>query len=217
MTEMSPVGTATQFSRHHDCLSAEEKRVLKRKAGRRLFGVELKIVDDDGNRVPHDGKRTGHLHVRGNSVVSGYFGNAAATQEAFDAEGWFKTGDIASIDADGFMAIVDRSKDLIKSGGEWISSIDIENLALSCPGIAACAVIGLPHPKWDERPLLVAVKAPGADPSKEEILAFIAARVAKWQVPDDVVFTDKLPMTATGKVSKKDLRETYRNHRLPGA
>ena len=209
MTEMSPIGTATQFSSEHAHLGADEKRLLKRKQGRRLFGVELKIVDGAGQRLPHDGVAFGDLYVRGNSVVSGYFNNEAASREAIDGEGWFKTGDIATIDKEGFMSIVDRSKDLIKSGGEWISSIDLENAALACPGIAQCAVIGVPHPKWDERPLLVVVKKEGADVAKEPILTFLAAKVAKWQLPDDVVFVDALPMTATGKISKKDLRGKF--------
>lgn len=215
MTEIGPVGALTQFSVEHNRLDDETRRAIKRKQGRRNFGVELKIVDDSGTRLPHDGKSVGHLYVRGNTVVSGYYENEAASQEATDAEGWFNTGDVASIDHEGFMAITDRSKDLIKSGGEWISSIDIENAVSTCPGIATCAVIGVPHPKWDERPLVVAVKKPGMEPTKEDVLAFVSAKVAKWQIPDDVVFVADLPLTATGKISKKDLREQFRGHRLP--
>ena len=216
MTEMSPIGTCSQFSIEHQALSEEERRLLKRKAGRRLWGVDLKIVDDGGHRQPHDGLATGHLYVRGHGVVSGYFNNETASREAIDAEGWFRTGDIASIDPAGFLGIADRSKDLIKSGGEWISSIDLENAAIAFPGIAACAVIGVPHPKWDERPLLVVVKKPGTEPAKTDILAYLAGRIAKWQVPDDVAFVEALPMTATGKVSKKDLRERFKDYKLPG-
>jgi fatty-acyl-CoA synthase len=215
MTEIGPVGTLTQFSVEHNRLDDETRRAIKRKQGRRDFGVELKIVDDSGTRLPHDGKSVGHLYVRGNTVVSGYYENEAAGRQAADAEGWFSTGDIASIDHEGFMAITDRSKDLIKSGGEWISSIDLENALSTCPGIATCAVIGVPHPKWDERPLVVAVKKPGMEPTKEDVLAFVSTKVAKWQIPDDVVFVAGLPLTATGKISKKDLREQFRDHRLP--
>jgi fatty-acyl-CoA synthase len=190
-------------------LPAEGRWKFKQKQGRRLFGVDLKIVDDKGQRLPHDGKAFGDLYVRGNTVVSGYFENDRATREAIDAEGWFKTGDIASIDAEGFMSIVDRSKDLIKSGGEWISSIDIENSTMACPGVATCAVIGIPHPKWDERPLLVVVAKEDGGATKEAILDHLRPKIAKWQVPDDVVFVQALPMTATGKVSKKDLRTQF--------
>ena len=215
MTEIGPVGTLTQFSVEHNKHGLEERRAIKRKQGRRNFGVEMKITDNAGTRLPHDGNVVGHLYVRGNTVVSGYYKNEAASRDAIDAEGWFRTGDIASIDPEGFMAIADRSKDLIKSGGEWISSIDLENAVGACPGIAACAVIGVPHPKWDERPLLVAVKKQGMEPTREDILAFLAARVAKWQIPDDVVFVASLPLTATGKISKKDLREQFHGYRLP--
>ena len=215
MTEIGPVGTLTQFSVEHNKHGLEERRAIKRKQGRRNFGVEMKITDNAGTRLPHDGNVVGHLYVRGNTVVSGYYKNEAASRDVIDAEGWFRTGDIASIDPEGFMAIADRSKDLIKSGGEWISSIDLENAVSACPGIAACAVIGVPHPKWDERPLLVAVKKQGLEPTREDILAFAAARVAKWQIPDDVVFVASLPLTATGKISKKDLREQFHGYRLP--
>jgi fatty-acyl-CoA synthase len=153
--------------------------------------------------------------VRGSTIVSGYFKNPEASAKQIDAEGWFATGDVAKITPDGWLMIVDRTKDLVKSGGEWISSIDVENAALACKGIANCAVIGVPHPKWNERPLLVAVKAPGADPTKAEILDTLASRIAKWQLPDDVVFIDALPMTATGKISKRDLRARFAEYRLP--
>jgi fatty-acyl-CoA synthase len=212
MTEMSPIGTCTRLSPHQRELPIEQRWALKAKQGRRLFGVELKIVDGEGNRLPHDGEAFGDLYVRGNTVVSGYFDNAKASGEVIDAEGWFKTGDIASIDEQGFMSIVDRSKDLIKSGGEWISSIDIENSAMGCPCVATCAVIGVAHPKWDERPLLVVVAKDGGA-TKETILDYLRPKVAKWQVPDDVVFVQSLPMTATGKVSKKDLRTQFADFR----
>lgn len=193
------------------------RREIKRKQGRRNIGVELKITDDEGTRLAHDGKVVGHLYARGNSVISGYYKNEAASQEAFDAEGWFKTGDIASIDPKGFVAIADRSKDLIKSAGEWISSLALENVASACPGVSACAVIGVPHPKWDERPLLVAVRVDGAELTREDILAFMSDKVAKWQIPDDVIFISALPLTATGKVSKKDLRKQLHGYKLPTA
>ncbi|MEZ5922838.1 MAG: long-chain-fatty-acid--CoA ligase [Hyphomicrobiaceae bacterium] len=217
MTEMSPVGTCSRLMPKQMTLAPEQRWKFKQKQGRRLFGVELKIVDGNGRRLPHDGKAFGDLYVRGNTIISGYFENDKATREAMDAEGWFKTGDIATIDGDGYMTIVDRSKDLIKSGGEWISSIDIENSAMACPGVATCAVIGIAHPKWDERPLLIVVSKEGAGATKESILDFLRPKVAKWQMPDDVVFVDTLPLTATGKVSKKDLRAQFEDFRWPEA
>ncbi len=215
MTEMSPIGTTSMLQPAVQALPLDERLKLKAKAGRRLFGVEMKIVGADGARLPNDGKASGDLYVRGNTISSGYYANEAASAEALDAEGWFKTGDVATIDAAGIMTITDRSKDLIKSGGEWISSIDVENAAAGCPGVGACAVIGVPHPKWGERPLLVVVAKAGETPRREEILGFLGARIAKWQLPDDVVLVEALPMTATGKVSKKDLRERFKAHVLP--
>ena len=217
MTEMSPIGTLGNLHPPFSDLPMEKQLDLKQKQGRRAFGVDLKIVDENGNRQPHDGKAVGELFVRGNAVVSGYFENEKATAGALDAEGWFGTGDVATIDADGFLTITDRAKDLIKSGGEWISSIDVENMAMSHPGIANCAVIAVPHPKWDERPMLIAVAAPGAEPSKAEVLQHLTSGLAKWQLPDDVVFVDDLPLTATGKVSKLTLRQQYADHKLPDA
>ena len=214
MTEMSPVGTLTQMTPEEHELPFEQRMDIKSRQGRRMFGVDLKIVDDDGNRLPHDGKAQGELFVRGSAVVSGYFENPNATAAAIDKEGWFATGDVATITEDGWLILVDRTKDLVKSGGEWISSIDVENVAIGCPGVANAAVIAVPHPKWYERPLLVVVKAPGADPSKEQVLTHVAAHLAKWQVPDDVVFIDSLPLTATGKISKKDLRVKFAQHKL---
>jgi fatty-acyl-CoA synthase len=214
MTEMSPVGTLTTLRPKERALPALERAALSAKQGRRMFGVDLKIIDDKGNRAPADGETTGELFVRGAAVVSGYYENAEASRKQIDAEGWFATGDVAKLTRDGWLVIVDRTKDLVKSGGEWISSIDVENAALAVKGIANCAVIGVPHPKWNERPLLVVVKAPGAEPSKAEILAALGKSIAKWQMPDDVVFLDALPLTATGKVSKKDLRARFADHRL---
>ncbi len=216
MTEMSPVGT-------HGCLSApmrekpfEEQMALKSKQGRRMFGVELKIVDDEGNRLPHDGEASGELFVRGNTVISGYFGNEAASARALDAEGWFGTGDVASIDAQGFVTVHDRTKDLIKSGGEWISSIDLENLAMAHPKVGSCAVIAVPHPKWDERPMIVVVpKDEGDPPTLDDLHGAMEGQVAKWQLPDDMALVEALPLTATGKVSKLTLRERFRDHPLP--
>ncbi|HET7154873.1 MAG TPA: long-chain-fatty-acid--CoA ligase [Hyphomicrobiaceae bacterium] len=216
MTEMSPVGTLTVFRPEEQKLSPMERAKLSAKQGRRMFGVDLKIIDEKGNRAPPDGKTSGELFVRGSTIVSGYFNNPEASAKQIDSEGWFGTGDVAKITPDQWLLIVDRTKDLVKSGGEWISSIDVENAALACKGLANCAVIGVPHPKWDERPLLVAVKAPGAEPTKAEILDVLASKIAKWQMPDDVVFVDALPMTATGKISKKDLRAKFADYKLPG-
>jgi fatty-acyl-CoA synthase len=215
MTEMSPVGTHGLLSETHKDLPFEEQMALKSKQGRRLFGVELKIVDEAGKPLPHDGHASGELFVRGNTVIAGYFNNRDATAEAFDHEGWFGTGDIASIDERGFLTIQDRAKDLIKSGGEWISSIDLENIVMAHPKVASCAVIAVPHPKWDERPLLVVVPASDDKPSLDELHAALLDHVAKWQLPDDMVFVESLPLTATGKVSKLTLRRQFGDHTLP--
>jgi fatty-acyl-CoA synthase len=214
MTEMSPVGTLTQMTPEERALPFDQQMDIKSRQGRRMFGVDVKIVDADGKRLPHDGEAQGELFVRGAAVVSGYYENAGATSAAIDKEGWFGTGDVATITPDGWLVLVDRTKDLVKSGGEWISSIDVENVAIGCPGVANAAVIAVPHPKWYERPLLIVVKAPGANPSKDEILAHVATRLARWQVPDDVVFVESLPLTATGKISKKDLRAAFAHHKL---
>lgn len=215
MTEMSPVGTLGVLALGDRGKSFEERIGLKSRQGRRMFGVDLKIVDENGVRQPHDGEATGELFVRGPTIVSGYYENEAASAKAFDNEGWFGTGDVAKITPDGYLIIVDRTKDLVKSGGEWISSIDVENAAMAHPGIAACAVIGVPHPKWQERPLMIAVKAPGADPQKADVMATLEKSIAKWQLPDDIVFVDQLPLTATGKVSKLILRKQFADHPLP--
>jgi fatty-acyl-CoA synthase len=215
MTEMSPVGTLTLFRPEERARPPLERARLSARQGRRMFGVDLKVIDEHGRRAPPDGETSGELFVRGPAIVSGYFNNPEASAKQIDTEGWFGTGDVAKITPDGWLVIVDRTKDLVKSGGEWISSIDVENAALACKGLANCAVIGVPHPKWNERPLLVAVKAPGAEPSKAEILEVLASRIARWQLPDDVVFVDALPMTATGKISKKDLRARFAGYKLP--
>ena len=216
MTEMSPVGSLGILTPEMADLPAGEQLALKSKQGRRVFGVDFKIVDEEGVPQPHDGAATGELFVRGNTVVAGYFNNEEASAEALDAEGWFGTGDVASISPDGFLNITDRAKDLIKSGGEWISSLDVENMAMAHPHITNCAVIAVPHPKWEERPVLVAVPAVEA-PDRAAILAHLGDHLAKWQLPDDIIFVDELPLTATGKVSKLTLRQAYAEHRLPDA
>jgi len=213
MTEMSPIGTLGLLGPQHAAAGASEKLAMKSTQGRRGYLIDLKIVDAAGQRLPHDGTATGELYVRGPCIVSGYYNNEAASAECIDGDGWFGTGDVASIDPDGFLSITDRAKDLIKSGGEWISSIDVENMALAHPDIANCAVIAVAHPKWDERPLLIAVAATEA-PDKASINAHLAAHLAKWQLPDDIVFVDELPLTATGKVSKLTLRERFKDHAL---
>ena len=214
MTEMSPVGTLSRLTPAMEAEPLERRVELKSRQGRRMFGVEMKIVDDEGHPLPHDGEATGELLVRGNGVAAGYFENEAAGRAALTPDGWFRTGDVAAIDGQGFLHIADRTKDLIKSGGEWISSIDVENVAMAHPAVANCAVIAVPHPKWDERPLLVVQKAAGADPDADELRAHVGQHLAKWQVPDDVVFVDELPLTATGKVSKRTLRERFAGHPL---
>ncbi|WP_306147953.1 MULTISPECIES: long-chain fatty acid--CoA ligase [unclassified Roseibium] len=210
MTEMSPLGTQGNLPPRMDDWNMKDRIDRKQSQGRRVFGVDLKIVDDEGNRLPHDGKTPGHLYVRGNSITSGYFENPEASKLVFDEEGWFCTGDIAAITSDGFLVITDRSKDLIKSGGEWISSLDLENIVMSHSGVANCAVIAVPHPKWDERPLLIIQsKDDDAPPPKDELLEMLGEHFAKWQLPDDVVYVDALPLTATGKVSKLTLRKNF--------
>lgn len=214
MTEMSPVGTHASLSGPHAELPLDERVALKGTQGRRVFGVDLKIVGEDGTRQPHDGKATGELFVRGNAVTAGYFHNAEATREAFDDEGWFGTGDVASISPDGFLSISDRAKDLIKSGGEWISSLDMENVVMADPNVANCAVIAIADDKWGERPLLIVVPEAGCSPDKAAITAELGRHFAKWQLPDDMVVLDELPLTATGKVSKLTLRQRYKDGAL---
>jgi acyl-CoA synthetase (AMP-forming)/AMP-acid ligase II len=215
MTEMSPLGTIGTLTAGQEGWTDAEKIDVQCKQGRGVFGVELKIVDDDGEELPWDGKTFGRLMVRGASVASGYYKGEGA--DSFDAEGWFDTGDVSTIDEYGFMQITDRSKDVIKSGGEWISSIDIENVAVGHPGVAEAAVIGIEHPKWDERPLLIVVRGPGSDADREGILEFFDDKVAKWCVPDDVVFVEEIPHTATGKIQKTVLREQFKEYVLPTA
>ena len=214
MTEMSPLGTVNTYKKKHLALSAAERDRIRLNQGRCIFGVEMKIVDGDGNPLPHDGKAFGDLLVRGPWITSGYF-----KSEGGDAlrDGWFPTGDVATIDPDGYMQITDRSKDVIKSGGEWISSIDLENIAVAHPVVIEAAVIGAYHPKWDERPLLVVIRKAGQEVTRDELIAFYEGKVAKWWIPDDVVFVDELPHTATGKLSKLQLRERLRDYRFPGA
>lgn len=206
MSEMSPLGTTNNPLAKHFDLPLEEQHKLRESQGRPPYGVELKIVDDDGKDLPHDGVTQGDLLVRGHWVLDSYF---QMQDEDLLQDGWFATGDVATLDPDGYMTIRDRSKDIIKSGGEWISSVELENIAVAHPQLATAAVVGVPHPKWDERPLLVAVKAEGSDPTEEELLAYFDGKIAKWQVPDKVVFVDALPLNATGKVLKRNLRADF--------
>jgi fatty-acyl-CoA synthase len=218
MTEMSPLGTLCTLKNKHLDLPKEEQMKVLLKQGRAIFGVDMKIVGADGEELPQDGKSAGDLLVRGPWVVREYFRSEGGDPLVRDAAGhaWFPTGDVATIDADGFMQITDRSKDVIKSGGEWISSIDIENIAVAHPGVAMAACIGMPHPKWDERPIVVVVKKQGVELSREDLLKFYEGKAAKWQVPDDVVFVDAIPLGATGKMLKTRLREQLKDYRLPG-
>jgi acyl-CoA synthetase (AMP-forming)/AMP-acid ligase II len=211
MTEMSPIGS---LANRPTGIADADWWPLKLKQGRPPFMVDMKITDDAGNTLSHDGRTFGRLKVKGPAVARSYFRGEGLA--AFDAEGWFDTGDVATIDEWGFMQITDRAKDVIKSGGEWISSIDLENLALSCPGVQEAAAIGLAHPKWGERPLLVVVRKAGAGVSAAEIRAHLEGKIARWWMPDDVVFVDEIPHTATGKISKLDLRERFRDYRFPG-
>ncbi len=213
MTETSPLGTTGNLKPRHAILPYEEKLSIKAKQGRAIYGVDLKIVDGQGQELPRDGKAFGHLMVRGPWIANGYLKGEGG--QILDNEGWFDTGDVATLDPDGYMQITDRSKDVIKSGGEWISSIDLENDALGHPAVAEAAVIGVIHPKWDERPLLIVIKKKGVAVTKEEILDYMRKKVAKWQVPDDVVFVDQLPHTATGKLLKTKLRDDFKDYKLP--
>jgi acyl-CoA synthetase (AMP-forming)/AMP-acid ligase II len=214
MTEMSPLGTVCVLKAKHQALSSDERYAVQFKQGRAIFGVDMKIVDAAGAELPWDGKAFGDLMVRGPWILSSY-----CKSEGGDplVNGWFPTGDVATIDADGFMQVTDRSKDVIKSGGEWIGSIDLENIAMSHPAVAMAAVIAVHHPKWDERPLLIVVKKPNVELAKQEILQHFDGRIAKWWTPDDVVFVDAIPLGATGKMLKNRLREQYKDYRLPSA
>ncbi len=206
MTEMSPLGSVNQPLAKHSALPMQEQHRLRENQGRPVFGVELEILDDDGNPLPHDGVAQGDLVTRGHWILDAYF---RSTTEETLTNGWFDTGDVATMDPDGYITIKDRSKDIIKSGGEWISSVELENIAIAHPKLADAAVIGARHEKWDERPVLVAVKAEGQEPTEKELLDFFDGKIAKWQVPDRVVFTDVLPRNATGKVLKRNLREEF--------
>ncbi len=214
MTEMSPLGTCNTPKAGTESLSEDEQIDLATKAGRGIFGCELRIVDDAGNELPWDGVAYGALQVRGPWVCSDYYKLAGSAGTHTD-DGWFDTGDVATIDPQGYMAITDRTKDVIKSGGEWISSIELENTAMGHAAIAEAAVIGVAHPKWTERPLLIAVKAEGEDVDKDELLAYFKGKVADWWLPNDVVFVDELPHTATGKVKKIELRQRFADYALP--
>jgi len=212
MTEMSPLGSLCTMKPEYAELTGEAKLDIQQKAGHPPFGVEMKITDDAGKRLPWDGKTFGRLKVRGPAVAKAYFKDPT---NILDQEGFFDTGDVATIDKYGYMQITDRSKDVIKSGGEWISSIDLENLAVGHPKVAEAAVIGIHHPKWDERPLLVIVLKKGETAAKEDILGFMQGKIAKWWMPDDVAFVDEIPHTATGKIQKITLRERFKDYRLP--
>ncbi|MEO1138897.1 MAG: long-chain-fatty-acid--CoA ligase [Pseudomonadota bacterium] len=215
MTEMSPIGTRGILPVALKQSPLDAQVDAKVGAGRRLFGVDFKLIDEDGSEVPHDGETHGELFVRGNTVISGYFKNDNATAAAMDKDGWFGTGDVATVDDNGRLIVRDRAKDLVKSGGEWISSIDLENAAISHPGINTCAVIAIAHPKWDERPVLVVVPEGDTRVTLEEIHAHLSSHFARWQLPDDILFVDALPLTATGKVSKLTLREKFADYTLP--
>jgi 3-(methylthio)propionyl---CoA ligase len=212
MTEMSPLGTLCTLKNKHDALSDSEKMKIRLKQGRAIYGVDMKIVDEAGEELPWDGKTFGDLFVKGPWVVREYFKNDDVN---LLVDGWFPTGDVGTIDADGYLQITDRSKDVIKSGGEWISSIEIENIAVAHPAVAMAACIGVPHPKWDERPIVAVVKKPGAEITRDELIVFYDGKIAKWQVPDDVVFVDAIPLGATGKMLKTRLREMLKGYELP--
>jgi fatty-acyl-CoA synthase len=212
MTEMSPLGTLCTLKNKHLTMSEDEQMKIRLKQGRAIYGVDMKIVGEGGKELPWDGKTPGDLYVKGPWTVREYFKGEGGDPLV---NGWFPTGDVATIDADGYMQITDRSKDVIKSGGEWISTIDIENIAVAHPAVAMAACIGMRHPKWDERPIVVVVKKPGAQVTKEELLKFYEGKAAKWQVPDDVVFVDAIPLGATGKMLKTRLREILKDYKLP--
>ena len=213
MTETSPLGTLNFLMPHLRDLPYDQQMPVKLKQGKSIFGINIRIVDDKDNPLTHDGKAFGRLQARGHWVTSGYYKPEA--DDSVNDEGWFDTGDVATIDEDGYMMITDRTKDVIKSGGEWISSIEIENLAVGHPEIVEAAVIAIPHPKWDERPLVIAVKKNGSTVDKTALLQYLAGSLARWQLPDDVIFVDELPHGATGKLNKLKLRELYGEHQLP--
>jgi acyl-CoA synthetase (AMP-forming)/AMP-acid ligase II len=210
MTETSPIATTGSPLAKHDGASLPELVDMQVKQGRQVYGIELKLAGQDGRDAPHDGQSVGELKVRGNWVISGYFKGEGG--QAVDEDGWLGTGDVGTIDEDGYVQLTDRLKDVIKSGGEWISSIDIENLAVSHPDVFEAAVIAIAHPVWQERPLLIVHAREGRTPTKASILEFLAMKLPKWQVPDDIVFVDALPHTATGKLLKTDLRQRFHGH-----
>ncbi|MCL6730460.1 long-chain fatty acid--CoA ligase [Sphingomonas hankyongi] len=214
MTEMTPIGTVGAPPANWDSMNDQEQLDYVSRPGRSLFGVELRIVDDNGKVLPRDGQSSGHLQTRGASVVRRYF---KKDEDCVDADSWFDTGDIAVIHPDNTLRLTDRAKDVIKSGGEWISSIELENQAVGCPGVLEAAAIGIPHPKWDERPLLLVVRDNGSEVRDADIREYLSSRVAKWWLPDAIEFVDELPHTATGKLSKKDLRDKYRDYRFSDA
>ena len=216
MTEMSPIGTICTLKNKHLPMTADDKMKVRLKQGRALFGVDMKIVDPDGHELPWDGKVYGDLLVKGPWIISEYFKGKDEKGDSPLVDGWFPTGDVGTIDADGYLQITDRSKDVIKSGGEWISSIDVENIAMAHPAVAMAACIGMQHPKWDERPIIAVVKKPGAEVTRDELIAFFDGKTAKWQVPDDVVFLDAIPLGGTGKMQKTKLRELLKDYKLPG-
>jgi len=216
MTETSPLGTLCTLKNKHLQMSKDEQMHILQKQGCAIFGVEMKIVGADGREQPWDGKTYGDLLVRGPWILDTYYKGESPLVKDEDGVGWLPTGDVATIDADGYMQITDRSKDVIKSGGEWISSIDIENIAMAHPAIAMAACVGMPHPKWDERPIVAVALKPGATVTREELLAFYEGKTAKWQIPDDVVFVDAIPLGATGKMLKTRLREQLADYKLPG-
>jgi acyl-CoA synthetase (AMP-forming)/AMP-acid ligase II len=213
MTEMSPLGTTGGLLARHHALPVEAQRAILQKQGHAIYGVDMKIVDDDGKELPWDGSTSGHLMVKGPWIIASYFKGEGGDPLV---DGWFPTGDVATIDADGFLQITDRSKDVIKSGGEWIGSIDIENIAMAHPAVLQAACIAIAHPKWDERPLLLVVRKPGQDVGREEMLGWFEGRIARFWMPDDVVFVEALPIGGTGKVQKNKLREQFKGHRSPG-
>jgi fatty-acyl-CoA synthase len=213
MTEMSPLGTLCTLKNKQLSLPADAQMQIRLKQGRAIFGVDMKIVDEAGAELPWDGKAFGDLLVKGPWVVKEYFKGEGG--HPLTKDGWFPTGDVATIDADGFLQITDRSKDVIKSGGEWISSIDVENIAMAHPAVMMAACIGMPHPKWDERPIVAVVKRPDAQVTAQELLQFFEGKTAKWQIPDDVVFVDAIPLGATGKMQKMKLREQLKDYKLP--
>lgn len=211
MTETSPIGTTGALPANWDDLNFEQQVDVICKQGRPPFGVELRVIDEDGKIAPRDGKTSGTLEIRGPWIIKRYY---RADEDAVADDGWFDTGDVAVLHPDGTMQITDRAKDVIKSGGEWISSIELENAAVGCPGVAEAAAVGVSHPKWDERPLLLVIRKPGSDVSEADVIAYLGDKVAKWWLPDEVKFVDELPHTATGKILKRALREEYKDYQL---